>query len=123
MTEQKHYEQVRKQLAEAQAERDRLAAGMPLICCDERHSAKVRGLEELLVAGQKATTHWEEAYAREVRAHGATERALSAAEARIAAVRTLLADWRSVASEFDPALDLADQIGAALGGAAEQPTT
>jgi DNA repair exonuclease SbcCD ATPase subunit len=70
-------------------ERDAFAAGIPLICCDERHEAKVRGLEELLVAGQKATVHWEEAYAREVRAHGITERALSAAEARIAAVRAL----------------------------------
>jgi len=76
-------------LRATEAERDSFAAGIPLICCDERHEAKVRGLEELLTAGQKATVHWEEAYAREVRAHGATERALAAAEARIAAIRTL----------------------------------
>lgn len=45
---------------------------------DERHEAKVRGLERLLVASQKATEHWEGAYTREVAAHGRTERALSA---------------------------------------------
>lgn len=32
------------------AERDRLAAGVPLICCDERHEAKVRGLEGRIAA-------------------------------------------------------------------------
>lgn len=60
--------QVRAQLAEAQAELDRLAAGTPLICCDERHEAKVRGLEAML----------------------------RATEARIAAVRALHQPYRSV---------------------------
>jgi hypothetical protein len=31
-------------LANTEAERDRLAAGVPLVCSDERHDAKVRGL-------------------------------------------------------------------------------
>lgn len=126
-----HYaEQVRQQLAEARTERDCFAAGVPLICSDERHSAKVRGLEELLVAGQKATTYWEGAYASEVSAHGITERALSAAEARIAAVReviSVIGERYTIPCTHPDGLDFISvgealrRVEAALDGDAEQP--
>lgn len=38
----------RCKLDRAEAERDRLAAGLPLICSDDRHRARVRGLEAQL---------------------------------------------------------------------------
>lgn len=114
-------DKAREELAEATAERDQFAAGVPLICCDERHEAKVRGLEALLVAGQQATVHWEGAYAREVRAHGATEQALRVVEARIAAVRALAADMRTWCSPHGIADHYADRIDATLDGPAEQP--
>jgi hypothetical protein len=63
--------------ATAEAERDQFAAGMPMVCSDGRHAAKVRGLEQILTAGQKATEYWEGAYTREIAAHGLTEGALS----------------------------------------------
>lgn len=43
-------QQLGGQLKDMTAERDRFAAGAPLICCDERHEAKVRGLENQLAA-------------------------------------------------------------------------
>ena len=64
-------------VATAEAERDQFAVGLPLVCSDGRHEAKIRGLEQLLTAGQKATEHWEGAYTREVSAHGKTEGAVS----------------------------------------------
>jgi hypothetical protein len=68
---------LRQRAEKAEAERDQYAAGIPLICCDERHAAKVRGLEGLLAASQKTIKHWEDAHTREVAAHGHTERALA----------------------------------------------
>jgi hypothetical protein len=57
----------------AEAERDQFAAGLPLVCSDDRHAAKIRGLEAALLDGVKAAKHWEDAYGREVVAHGQTE--------------------------------------------------
>lgn len=37
--------EARDHAKQAEAERDEYAARMPLICCSERHAAKVRGLE------------------------------------------------------------------------------
>jgi hypothetical protein len=63
--------------ATAEAVRDQFAVGLPLVCSDARHEAKIRGLEQLLTAGQKTVEHWEGAYTREVAAHGKTEGAVS----------------------------------------------
>jgi hypothetical protein len=41
-------------IRELEAERDQFAAGVALICCDERHDAKVRGLEAQLVISRAA---------------------------------------------------------------------
>jgi hypothetical protein len=71
-------EQHRADLARVTAERDQFAAGVPLVCSDDRHAAKARGLEQLLTAGQKATEYWEGAYTREVAAHGQTGAKLAA---------------------------------------------
>jgi DNA repair exonuclease SbcCD ATPase subunit len=90
----------------AEAERDQFAAGVPLVCCDERHEAKVRGLEQLLTAGQKATEYWEGAYTREVAAHGRTEGALNRVRAQCERWRQM-PDRKRAAEEMLAELDRA----------------
>lgn len=43
-----------------EAERDRLAAGVPLVCCDERHEAKVRGLEARIASALAVVDRFDE---------------------------------------------------------------
>lgn len=121
---------LRRQTHELGNERDQFAAGLPLVCSDDRHEAKVRGLEQLLTAGQNAAEHWEGAYTREVAAHGQTEHAArrhrlawqsarrraAAAEARVAELETDDGDWLG-GWPYGPLLPLfvPEQLGAAFG--------
>lgn len=52
------------ELATAEAERDRFAAGVPLICADDRHEAKVRGLEAQIAAFRTLAEGWEREHPR-----------------------------------------------------------
>jgi hypothetical protein len=64
------------QLRAANAEKERLAAGMPLICSDDRHEAKVRGLQDDAgrLARELAATNELLATAREEAAQRTVER-------------------------------------------------
>lgn len=57
-------QQLGGQLKDATAERDWLAARVPLVCCDERHEAKVRGLEAQLRAAEDELAQRRQADAR-----------------------------------------------------------
>jgi hypothetical protein len=71
-------QQLGGQLKDMTAERDRLAVRVPLVCCDERHEAKVRGLEAQLRAAEDELAQRRQAEAR-VRALHREEYGLCAA--------------------------------------------
>ncbi|MHA6764753.1 coiled-coil domain-containing protein [Streptacidiphilus sp. PAMC 29251] len=61
------FEQAQQRAVDAGAERDRAMASVPLVCSDDRHQAKVRGLEAELAAveetaaeQQQNALHWQE---------------------------------------------------------------